>query len=336
MGICTSLIPFRIIQQSGFAAHCHPVRIWNRCALSTSIYEDFVQIVECHKEISMNRSKYKKERSHAKKFIKKFRSEPEHTYYFSTGESNTSHGIIKKSENLLKISSATDLMSFVRPRLLNYVINKMIKYNYLFDQLETDQDFIYFPLHSQPEYATKVLGPMYVDQITLIKQLSRILPVDCEIFVKEHPTMIGRRPLRYYQKLSEIANVSLIDPYTDPYSIIQSANLTTTISGTSGLESILLETPVITFGKPYYNMMPGVVRYNDCSDPADTIFDLYSNDLEIDDTALIDHIAAVIKNSFSYGYTIGGTRNNQKKANTLYREFYGLYKNSCKNLKNTS
>ena len=57
--------------------------------------------------------------------------------------------------------------------------------------------YVYVPLHFQPEMTTLVLAPFCVDQIAVIENVAKTLPIDHRLYVKEHKASLGRRPFGY-------------------------------------------------------------------------------------------------------------------------------------------
>lgn len=137
----------------------------------------------------------------------------------------------------------------------------------LFRFIKTEKDprifgekYIIFPLHKQPESSVDVLGDYYSDQLNLITQIARSLPIGYKLYVKEHSNAIGDRSVGFYCKVKSIPGVRLISPYIDSYSLINEASLVITISGTMGYEAGLLGRPVITFSPVFFNQLPAI-RY---------------------------------------------------------------------------
>lgn len=124
-----------------------------------------------------------------------------------------------------------------------------------YEPVKVGEDFAYFPLHFEPEVAISVAAPFWTDQINLIRQIAKSLPVAFKVYVKEHPDMVGYRTRSYYRELKKIPNVKLIDPRLSSFNLVQDAKLILTISGTAGWEALLLQKPVITFGRVFYNRL---------------------------------------------------------------------------------
>lgn len=127
-----------------------------------------------------------------------------------------------------------------------------------------DRLFAYYPLHYDPEATTMILSPMLTDQVAIVEALSKAIPSNWTLAVKEHRSMMGRRPRTVYEKLRRLPKVELIHPYEDPYPLIRGARLVTTISGTSGIEAMLLGKVPLFLGNMYAQAMEqGLVH---CSD----------------------------------------------------------------------
>lgn len=132
----------------------------------------------------------------------------------------------------------------------------------LYDAFDPNEDFAFFPLHYEPEIALLLQAPYYTDQVNLIRQIARSLPVHFKLVVKEHPQMVEYRPRAYYEALKKIPNVKLVNPAISSYAITPNAKLITTITGTVGWEAVIFKKPVISFGHQFYNSL-SMVTYCD-------------------------------------------------------------------------
>lgn len=111
----------------------------------------------------------------------------------------------------------------------------------------TGKDFIYFPLHYEPEASLLVSAPHETDQIAVIARIAQAMPEGWRLAVKEHRPMLGRRPVGFYHRLEQMAGVVLLSPFCDGLALARAARLTATITGTAGFEAVLLGRPTLFF-----------------------------------------------------------------------------------------
>jgi len=130
----------------------------------------------------------------------------------------------------------------------------------LYDEFDLKKPYAYFPLHMNPEIATLLHAQFFQDQIHVIRQIARSLPVGFELYIKEHPRMVAFRPRKYYKELKKNPNVKIINPSTSSFELIQNSKIVTTITGTAGWEAIMFKKPVITFGDVFFNNLSFVKR----------------------------------------------------------------------------
>jgi hypothetical protein len=122
-----------------------------------------------------------------------------------------------------------------------------------------DTQFVYFPLHIEPETALHGLSPEYFYQHALIAAVSRDLPAGVRLVVKEAFGAIGRRPDTFYDQIADLKNVVWLDLWEIGLQCARQADAVVTICGSAGLEAVTGGTPVIAFGKHnIYNFLPSV------------------------------------------------------------------------------
>jgi hypothetical protein len=124
-------------------------------------------------------------------------------------------------------------------------------------------NYIIYPLHFHPEAATLIRGRWFNDQHAIIELLSKNLPVDTFLVVKEHKVSVGRRPIKFYQKIENHHNVILVNDELPVYELIKHSKGVATISSTMGIEALLLNKPVLTFGDRCYNISNNVYKVKD-------------------------------------------------------------------------
>lgn len=124
-------------------------------------------------------------------------------------------------------------------------------------------DFIYFPLHLQPEMTTSNLGGIYVDQVLAIEHLHKKLPKGWKIVVKENPKQTFQsRPSSFFERIKSLKNVVFVGHEANSKRLIKHSKIVSTITGTAGWEAIRLSTPTIIFGKAWYEGFEGVHKFN--------------------------------------------------------------------------
>lgn len=130
----------------------------------------------------------------------------------------------------------------------------------LYDEFDPNEDFAFFPLHYEPEIALLLQAPWHINQLNLISQIARSLPVHYKLYVKEHPAMVEFRPRSFYKALKKNPNVKIINPAISSFDITPHARLVTAITGTVGWEAALLKKPVIMFGNQFYKFLNGIKK----------------------------------------------------------------------------
>jgi hypothetical protein len=110
-------------------------------------------------------------------------------------------------------------------------------------------DFVFFPLHTEPETAVQLLSPECISQLSCIATLARDLPAGTVLAVKETLAGIGRRPRDFYSQIADFKNVVFLDSSELGLDVIFKASVVATITGTAGFEAAVLGKPVISFGQ---------------------------------------------------------------------------------------
>lgn len=126
------------------------------------------------------------------------------------------------------------------------------------------EDYFYFPLHVEPEASTMVFADKLTNQLVIIEQIAKSMPVGYKLLVKEHIPMLGLRPRGFYERIRNIPDVHLITPFADNFSLIKNAQLVVTITGTAAWEAMLLGRPALVMGPTQFNIInEGFVYTND-------------------------------------------------------------------------
>jgi hypothetical protein len=141
--------------------------------------------------------------------------------------------------------------------------------------------YIYLNLHYQPEKTTSPDAGHFVHQYLIANLLSKSLPDDVELYIKEHPSQFSAdlfgeqgRKTSYYNDLLKLDNSKLIKMSLDQFDLVDNALAVATCTGEVGWESLVRGIPVLSFGQPWYADCPGcykVTNYDDLIQAIDLI-----------------------------------------------------------------
>ena len=158
--------------------------------------------------------------------------------------------------------------------------------------------YVFFPLHTEPEIALTIYGKSYQNQIEAIRNIARSIPVTWKVVVKDHARSVGLRSLQYYNKLLEIPNVLLVQPYHPIQDVMQNAKAIVTISGWAGFEAAIMKKPVVILGECSYNVLPETM-IKKCVSPNNLEKDIQDavTHYQYDESAIVEYVATLIDNS---------------------------------------
>jgi len=123
--------------------------------------------------------------------------------------------------------------------------------------------YVYFPLHLQPEMTTSALGGPFVDQALAIEILSSMLPENVKIYVKENPKQMGfMRGPTFFHRINRLKNIELIPENINSHELIRNCVFVAAITGTAGWEALSIGRPALVFGNAWYRSLPGAVKYS--------------------------------------------------------------------------
>lgn len=177
-------------------------------------------------------------------------------------------------------------------------VNKNFSYG-----IDNDESFVYFPLHQEPERSLLLSAPFNNNQIEIIKQIVKSLPIGYKLYVKEHPTQgkaRGWRPISVYKQIMEIPNVKLIHPSVDTHEILRKCSLVISISGTTCFEAPFYQKPSIVFADEGYVILPSVYRIKSYEELPNSIQLALQTSVKISD--IDKYVTFLEENSFNFDY----------------------------------
>lgn len=115
--------------------------------------------------------------------------------------------------------------------------------------------FVFFGFHKQPESSIDVCGRYKEDQRQTVLNIWRQLPDDWYLVIKEHSNAIGDRGYKFFKEFREYPRIIILNECTDAYSVMNSAQLVITNTGTMGLEAALKGVPAVTLSRVAFNCL---------------------------------------------------------------------------------
>lgn len=248
--------------------------------------------------------------------------------------------LIKKGFSLLfnKIYDKNDVhfvngkFNIIYSKLL-YLARRLLYYYIKKDTYDKNVKYLFFALQRYPESTVDVLGRYNTNQEDLILKLSNFLPSEFTIYVKEHKTSIGEKPLKFYKKIRKIKNVKIISENISSNLIIKYAFIVASISSTVTVEAFLENKIAFIFSDIYLNKFHNIYTIND------SVFRIGYHNLEknfsqTDDNCFSHYCSFVSNNTFEGVFgdpltePISITKENIRKLKNIFFELYHKYENS--------
>ena len=194
------------------------------------------------------------------------------------------------------------LLSEINNSIKRWYRKKYIDQNFL-QEIIDDKSFIFLPLQQEPERSLLLSAPDYKNQIETVEYVSKCMPENFLLLVKEHPTQgSGRdwRKISQYKALQNNPKVRLIHPSVPADEIIKKSKLVISVSGTIALESAFLNKPSITIADNDYSLIPSITRLKSKNE----LRELIENSLEqkIDPSIIGKYIDILEENSFIFDH----------------------------------
>lgn len=175
---------------------------------------------------------------------------------------------------------------------------KLMRHSVFATDIEPSMNFVYFPLHVEPEASTMVLSPWHTNQLAVVEALAKAIPGDACLVVKENAAMVGRRPKGFYENIGRIPRVVLAHPKIDSHSLIKRGALTAVITGTAAWEALILRKPALVVGdSPFLNIGEGIYYEPSLEKLGGAVRRALSQPVA-SDKALEDFVAAMLYVSF--------------------------------------
>lgn len=185
-------------------------------------------------------------------------------------------------------------------------INKKIRNNFINKHLVksiTHSKYIYFPLQTEPERVILLNAAFYTNQISIIENIAKSIPMGYKLLVKEHPGMkvVGPwRPISFYKQIMDLPNVILLHYSVSNEIAMKNSDLVITIAGTSGQEALFHKKPVLTFTNQIYSCIPSSKIIENLEDLPNLIKE--SINIKVNSDDLNKFVNIIEENTFQLDY----------------------------------
>ena len=192
--------------------------------------------------------------------------------------------------------------SAVISKMITYTLKKRYRERFINKKLlrsvENKKPFIYFPLHMEQERSLLIAAPIYTNQIEVIRNIIKSLPVGYELYVKEHPVNIlrGWRSISDYKEIMALPNVKLFHPFINSVDLIKKSSLVISIKSTTSLEAAFYNKPSIIFVNADFSSLPSVHQIKTINELPDAIRTSLKKEIKISD--LNNYLNLIEGNSF--------------------------------------
>jgi hypothetical protein len=138
-------------------------------------------------------------------------------------------------------------------------------YNRLANPVDLAASYVFVALQCEPERSTCPAGNVFGNQYLMVDMLSKLVPKDWKIYVKEHVSQFKvyqaaerAKSIEFYNMIASMPKVELVPLAYTAFDLIDRAKASATVSGTVGWESVVRGKPTLLFGHCWYKDCRGV------------------------------------------------------------------------------
>lgn len=165
---------------------------------------------------------------------------------------------------------------FQRRAAYKFLVRRSVRAEAL---IESEKPFVFLALQMEPEVLLSGQTPEFFDQIAMIHQVAKELPVGTYLAIKDHVPALGYRDLSFYRMLDTMPNVVLVDPSDFAIPLIQKSRAVISLLGRSAFEAAAFGVPVLAFSpNMFFGYLPHVKICTDLSETRATLKLLLSYD----------------------------------------------------------
>jgi len=167
--------------------------------------------------------------------------------------------IQEKNSQKFKIFRYEDYSSFFFANQREFV--RKLKYSYDNFELFKKKNYLFYPMHVEPEAILSYFVPENYTQIEVIENIIKAAKVNQSVIVKEHPQHPGILLSDKFQELKKIySNLYYLPSYELSFPILDRCDAVVTLTSSVGWEALVLGKPVFVLGEIFFDQCNGVKR----------------------------------------------------------------------------
>ena len=257
-------------------------------------------------------------------FIEDFKNlkKPPYKKYFT---SSPKINFLKKFKN--KTLGDLFILPFILfKKLINNLknfINEILKKIFLYNKLSLKEDFLFFGFHLLTESSVTYRSLPYSNQIMIIEMISRVLPYNHYLYVREHPHWSDKYTFKFLKGLKSLPNVKIISPEISIHDILSQSKGVISLTSTTGIEALMYGKPVLSFcSNIYAGYHSSVIKCENLFNLGNRLTELINTKVNHEET--ISYIDRVRNNSVSVAlgsYNFYSLDDSQKKS-IIFVEYF--------------
>ena len=143
----------------------------------------------------------------------------------------------------------------IKKRIRRDILSRYSRYRYqsLEESLKSinNCEYVFYPLQYCLESRIAMRAPAFFNQSWFIEYLSRSVPTNNELIIKDHPHQLGAQPRKAVDIITRYATA--VSPSLNAHRVIKNSNVVVTLNNTVGYESLIYGKPVVTLGDAFYD-----------------------------------------------------------------------------------
>lgn len=269
---------------------------------------------------SFNRASYsdlsEAERERATEFVRQFRADRKldsHGLGTGAGESSgvgtaTNFGLQSSKsftrsvyDNVLKLcrnGTSLPYRSLFRQRIAKRLSAAYAKWKYLDIDASyrvLENEYVFYPIQYYRESRVAVRARPFYDQSWFVEYLSRSVPHNHELVVKDHPQQLGAQPRHAIQ--TYIRHARPVAPSINPHDVIEHADAVVTLNNATGYEALLYGKPVVALGEAFYTGHGYTYDVADLDSLGETVFSAIKSG-GLNEEEVVEFAHAVLEGSY--------------------------------------